>query len=433
MNKFLVIFKKELKELLTLQMILPMIVSMMIFVLIGNIVGSEVKKAESLNKIIINDMDSSTLSNSAIDSQKSSGFEVLLFTKEDTERLFDVAKENKISTIIVIPNGFEKSIAELKTAKIQNYTVIQGLSFLSLGSSGLGQRVMGIMNEYLSNTLISEKTNVENPSVLKYPIVLENMVTLGDKTANISMDELAGFLNSQTMFIPIIVFIIIMMASQTVTVSVASEKENKTLETLLSTPLKRVSIVAAKMSAAGIISLLMAAVYMFGMNYYLKGITGGALDSQSTTKLADALNTLGMNFAFGDYILIGLSIFLSILIALAISVILGVYSEDVKKAQGLLTPLIFLVMIPYFISMFIDINAASLTVKILVYAIPFSHTFLISQNIFFNKYFMITGGIIYQILILIIFITIAARIFASDRVLTAKINFEKKKIIAMKN
>jgi hypothetical protein len=46
---------------------------------------------------------------------------------------------------------------------------------------------------------------------------------------------------------------------------------------------------------------------------------------------------------------------------------------------------------------------------------------------------MITGGIIYQILILIIFITIAARIFASDRVLTAKINFEKKKIIAMKN
>ena len=44
MNKFLVIFKKELKELLTLQMILPMIVSMMIFVLIGNIVVSEVKK-----------------------------------------------------------------------------------------------------------------------------------------------------------------------------------------------------------------------------------------------------------------------------------------------------------------------------------------------------------------------------------------------------
>ena len=427
MNKFVALFKKEIRELLTLQMILPLVIGMLVFIFIGNVIGKEGTKARGSQKIMVNDMDSSVSSQTAVDILESSGYQVFLYNEETTDTLFKAARENDVSSILVIPQGFEKGLSELEPPKIQNYSIMQGFSVFGLMNSGLGERALNIINEHFSNVLITERAFTENPAELKNPITSEDVVVMGNKTANISMDELAGFLNSQTMFIPIVIFLIIIMASQTVVVSIASEKENKTLETLLSTPLSRTSIVTAKMSAAGIVSLVMAIVYMFGMNYYINGITGGVLQNQSSQKLVDALNRLGMNFTAADYFLIGISLFLSILIALAVSLILGVFSEDVKKAQSLITPIIFLVMIPYFISMFMNLDTASLAVKIFVYAIPFSHSFLVSQNIFFNRYMNLTWGIIYQLIVLIILIVIAARIFTTDRVLTAKIKFEKKK------
>jgi len=55
-----------------------------------------------------------------------------------------------------------------------------------------------------------------------------------------------------------------------VAVAVATEKENKTLETLLSMPIKRSYIASSKMIAGGIVSLLMALIYIVGFNFYYK-------------------------------------------------------------------------------------------------------------------------------------------------------------------
>ncbi|NLC67636.1 MAG: ABC transporter permease [Clostridiaceae bacterium] len=426
MNRFFALFKKEVRELLTLQMILQIIIGMLVFVFIGNVVGKETTKAREMQNIIINDMDSSASSEAVIDILESSGFHVFLYNEEEVGNLFDNAREKEIYSILVVPQGFEKNLSEMKTPIIQNYSIVRGMSLLGLMNSGVGSQALSIINEHFSNILIKEKAVSENPQQLKNPVTSENVVVMGSKTANISPEELAGFLNTQSMFIPIVIFLIIIMASQTVVVSIASEKENKTLETLLSTPLSRISIVMAKMSAAGIVSLIMAIVYMFGMNYYINGLTGGITQGQSSQVLADALNKLGMDYAAGDYVLIGISLFLSILIALAVSLILGVFSEDVKKAQAMITPIIFLVMVPYFITMFMNLDTASTAIKVFVYAIPFSHSFLVSQNIFFNRHMDVTLGIIYQLAVLAILVIIAARIFTTDRVLTAKIRFEKR-------
>lgn len=426
MNRFFALFKKEVRELLTLQMILPLIIGMLVFVFVGNVIGKETTKATDMQNIIINDMDSSASSEAVTDILESSGFQVLLYNEEEVGNLFDDAREKEIFSILVIPQGFEKNLSEMKTPIIQNYSIVRGMSLLGLMNSGVGSQALSIINEHFSNILIKEKTVSEDPQQLKNPVTSENVVVMGSKTANISPEELAGFLNTQSMLIPIVIFLIIIMASQTVVVSIASEKENKTLETLLSTPLSRISIVMAKMSAAGIVSLVMAVMYMFGMNYYIKGLTRSVTQGQSSQALADALNKLGINYTAGDYVLIGVSLFLSILIALAVSLILGVFSEDVKKAQAMITPIIFLVMIPYFITMFMNLDTASTSVKVFVYAIPFSHSFLVSQNIFFNRHMNVSLGIIYQLAVLVVLVIIAARIFTTDRVLTAKIRFEKK-------
>ncbi len=64
---------------------------------------------------------------------------------------------------------------------------------------------------------------------------------------------------------------IVIYSSQMVISAVAMEKQNKTLETLLTVPIKRTSIITAKMLAAGLVGLISAGVYMFGF----KGFVGG--------------------------------------------------------------------------------------------------------------------------------------------------------------
>ena len=77
---------------------------------------------------------------------------------------------------------------------------------------------------------------------------------------------------------------------------------------------------------------------------------------------------------------------MAILCALGLAIILGVMVEDLKSAQTMILPLVFLIMIPYFISMFSDINSLSLPIKILIMLIPFSHPFIASQNIILGNY-----------------------------------------------
>ena len=107
--------------------------------------------------------------------------------------------------------------------------------------------------------------------------------------------------------------------------------------------------------------------------------------------------------------------------------ILGVLAEDFRSAQNMIMPLMFMVMIPYFISLFADINTVSLPLKIFILAIPFSHPFLVSQNLYLGNYGMIAAGLAYMLIVFIILVIFAARIFSTDKILTMKLRFGKKK------
>lgn len=212
--------------------------------------------------------------------------------------------------------------------------------------------------------------------------------------------------------------------------TIASEKGDKTLETLLATPISRLSVLIAKMSAAGVVSLLMAISNIIGLSYYINNISiyvPGNISNTPSIGASEYLKQLGMNLTYTDYILLGIQLFLTILIALSISIILGALSRDTKSAQTNIAPLMFLALIPYILTMFIDINNLPNIIKILVYAIPFSHTFTASSNLIFNNYQLFFIGAIYQIIILAILLFIAVKIFSSDIIFTLSLNIKKEK------
>jgi ABC-2 type transport system permease protein len=167
---------------------------------------------------------------------------------------------------------------------------------------------------------------------------------------------------------------------------------------------------------------------MFSFRYYIDQMSGGALGAAgSSDAIQGNLKQLGLVFSNSDYFLIGLSLFMGILCALAIAFILGAFAEDVKGIQSTITPLMVVVLLPYLISMFLDVNVFSPVARWAYYAIPFSHPFMAPQALYYDHYNLVIGGIIYQAVVFAVFIFIASRVFSSEKLMTLKFSFSKKK------
>jgi ABC-2 type transport system permease protein len=292
------------------------------------------------------------------------------------------------------------------------------------------------ISNIVKNIVIEEKSNfkAEDIEFLDSPVTLDEVSVVGENSAEVSASTINSMIMSQGAFVPMIIFVIIVFASQMIVTAISTEKIDKTLETLLSTPISRVSILTAKMLSAGLVSLISAVVYMIGFS-----ISMGSLMTTSTELISDTVSStistqfamlqLGLVLSPLDYILIGLDIFLSIMIALSLSMMLGVMVNDIKSTQLVMMPVIFMAIIPYLISYFVDVKTISPVLKIILYLIPFTHTFNATSNLMFGQDSMVWLGIVYQVVVLVVCMFFALRLFQSDKILTATLNFSKKKKI----
>jgi ABC-2 type transport system permease protein len=194
------------------------------------------------------------------------------------------------------------------------------------------------------------------------------------------------------------------------------EKENKTLETLLTLPISRTCIIAGKMAGASVVAVIMTIVYMIGFRYYMVGIAGNIETSVS-------LKSLGLVMTPGGYTVLGVSLFLAILSALSLCIILGVFVQDAKSAQTMSLPVSLLVMIPFVISMFKNIGDLPILPRIAIYLIPFSHPIIASRLLIFGDYLTIIGGMLYMIVFIAVMMWVASVLFRKDILLTARARF----------
>ena len=428
MRRFTNLLKKEIKELVNKQLIISLAFTVIIFNFIGQVSKKEVRKAIGVQTISALDQDGSAASQALIKGLESARFKILDQSGKTKEEAIEAAKAGESKLLLVIPEGFGDSLTELKPSEIETYSFMRSFSLIGARGQVVVQSVITALNEALSNNFLKEKLPDMDPASLKKPIKSKDFVIVQDKMAEGSANDVAGMISQQSMLIPIVLFMIVIYSSQMVISAMAMEKQNKTLETLLTVPIKRTSIITAKMLAAGLIGLISAGVYMFSFKGMLGGIGEEAAKAGAQAGGGAALmQKLGLTFDTTGYVILGLSIFLAILVALAMAMILGVLAEDLRSAQYMIMPLMFMVMIPYFISIFADINAVSLPLKIFIMAIPFSHPFMVSQNLYLGNYGMIAAGLGYMLLVFIVLVIFAARIFSTDKILTMKLRFGKKK------
>ncbi|WP_295066527.1 ABC transporter permease [Ruminococcus sp.] len=433
--KFINLLKKELSELINAQMIFSLIFSLAIFMIMGNVMQSVTQEIaeDAVNpKINICDLDDTDYTKSMIESFKEKGSNVTIVSVTNDDYAAAL-KGSDIKSFVVIPKGFTDELKNGKKPSVISVNKIKSASTFSSFTGGT-DGTTSLINSYISYELADQQgVSEENLKIIEAPLSVEDHTVVADKSAKVSSSTILGKISTQNMILPIIVLVLLMLTSQSLIASISNEKIDKTLETLLSTPVTRGSVITAKMLAAAIVALINAGVMMFGFSTYTKGMTSAVTSdlgiTQAVTKTLsadEAFRQLGLNLSAMDYAMVGVQLFLTIMICLAISIILGALVNDSKSAQTMLLPIMMMVMIPWLISVFTDVNALPLAAKLIVYAIPFTHTFTSIPNLMFGNTTEFWLGLGYQFVIFLIVMFFALKLFKSDKILTISLNFGQK-------
>lgn len=141
------------------------------------------------------------------------------------------------------------------------------------------------------------------------------------------------------------------------------------------------------------------------------------------------LGAIGLTPGPVGYVILGVSVFMSLLCALAVAVVVSVFAEDVRGAQSLLgfvyTPLV----LPIFVLMFADINTLPFALRIFLLALPFTHPVLASQAMMTGDYLTPVLGIVYVAALTLVILYVASRIFATEKILTMRLRLGRKKTV----
>jgi ABC-2 type transport system permease protein len=403
------IIKKEFKELFTISTLIPIVVVAIVFASVGQMVGNVGETMEEKPVIGIVDMDGGDFSDIAM-SILIEKAKVVYNGSDAEEGLEEVRKENGVA-LLVIPENFSQNIYANHPGEIEIYWIMKGAGMMDSISSGTVEGLIQAVNQEISKKLIQQDSSSDPALVLNPTTRIETTFFKGKEVKGLSPSQLGNMLISQSVVIPVVVMMLIIMAGVSVISSMGLEKENKTLETLLTLPVRRSHIVIGKIVGSALVGMIMASIYMIGFSRYMSSF------QISDINLADFGLALGMP----DYLLVGISLFVALLAGLALCIVLGTFAKNYRSAQTLIFPITALAMISSFIVMFKDFDTIPAILRIFVFAIPFSHPMMAMRALMLDNYLLVIGGIAYTAVFTVIMIVVAVRIFNSDRLLTGSV------------
>ena len=421
------IIKKEVRELLTPGSVISVLFMVVLFAGLGGLIGGEVDSAAELPTFGLiaedgdyyEDWNPTDVLKSAYD--KDASKIVIMDSTCDSSDADIVAEmqERGIANVIALPSieSFNQSIADQTQVSVRQFYLYEPTGLFGSVSSTVMSSVVSILSSSLSQKLVTDAGSDVDYQFLMTPIgtASEDISTIVDGQAHsgITPYDISNEITSQTLMIPIVIMIIIMMVGSIVISSMGSEKENKTLETLLTMPVKRTSIVSGKIVAAAIVGLVYGLAYMVGMSIYMGSMTGSITGASSVS-----LEDLGMALGAADWVLVMVSMFLAIVCALGICMILGAFAKNYKSAQTMTMPLSILAMIPMFIIMFTGWYGAGGAIQFITFIIPFSHPMMAMQALMYGDMTLVIGGIVYMAAFAIVSILITVRLYNSDILIT---------------
>jgi len=415
---------KEVKELVRDPKILlgMILVPLVMFPLMGFAVQTSMESAEQSiqeTSIALIDQDQGPYAQNLVGNLTKFNFTITHLDDLTVDQAIAQIQDTDITNLVIIPSGFSENITGNGTATLTVYTPFEGGG--GIAASAQSATITGLLYSFES-MIVDERIKAGYPEAnvteILNPITLSEKSIVKGKSADVSPDVLFGLMMSQAVVMPVGVMTLLIFAMQLASTAVASEKEEKTLETLLTMPINRTTILVGKLTGSILVSIVGALAYLVGFTYYMSSYTGlmqvGAVD----------LAAIGLEPTLASYGIMGVSLFMALLSALALAISLSVFADDVRGAQALVGPLFILFIVPMMFSMFTDIYSLPFPLSIILLAIPFTHSMLATNVTFTGNYIGAIGGIIYMTIFTIVVLYIASRLFGTEKILTAKLKFK---------
>ncbi|MCR4645202.1 MAG: ABC transporter permease [Oscillospiraceae bacterium] len=411
------LLKKELSELLTKQMLIGLIVSVAVMFTLGFAMRTAFNVEDlSGDTIRLIDVDRTDFTQKVVDRLEAKGYEVIVGVSFEKSLAQDGWKN-----AVEIPAGLTDSLlTRHEPAELISHTSLTTVSVMSLsmgGSSGC-DAVATAIREELTAELFGNDYDYLNSPVTVMPRTYAN-----GKSADADPSMIVSSVAMYDMFMPLVLFLLVVLTSQTIIGAIAVEKTDKTLETLLSAPVPRSRIIGAKMLAALIVALIYAAVYGIGFFGFMLFTVSSGVDMNNMnvggafTSLVEAHNavqTLGLEITGLGWLGVIAQLLLTLGISLTASIILGGLVEDAKGSQTASMPILFCTMFPYILTMVTDIRSMETGTRLLLYAVPFTHTFIATSCMHFHDYTTFWGGLAYQAVFLAVVTVFALKLYSSD-------------------
>ncbi|ASJ05874.1 ABC transporter permease [Thermococcus pacificus] len=422
MSDFWVLARKEIMNLIRDKKLLfgLVIVPLIIYPAMGKMIQTGLQQAQEETQVAVINLDEGNYGEVLIKAlEVTPNVSVTVLEAGSIEEALEKASEEGQNVLVVIPRNFSQSIEGNTIATLQIYGIFRsvGTGIRESVSESRINAVVGVLSEQIARIKI-EALGVKNPEAVLHPISVTSMSVIKGRIVPVSPSLVSGVLASQAYSLPLIIFLMVTITAQMAAGAVAAEKENKTLETLLTLPVKRTTIVASKISGTAVMGLIAALAYMVGLRSYM-----GTFMVETGVTLQD----LGLQTTPTGMVLFAVVVFLTIVFALSLAMLLAVFAEDVQSANTVVSSVILPLAFPAFILMFTDISELPTFARYALMAVPFTHPILSYRYVLGGDYTSLGHSIAYLAVIAAVTLYLTARVFSGERILTAKISWGKKR------
>ena len=413
---------KEVREMLTLTTVGTIIAVTAIFASMGGLVS--MTKGETTKKPVIAvldlDVPGSKLAGVVV-ATLSETCRVVYLGTDEALGLKTLRASTRGAALVRIPAGFDATLRSGNKTRLDVTWIMRGAGALDTISSAVMEKHFLAVNRAVSRELVMSRMGTTDPAyagVIVDPIQrVENTLFKKKMIPLLSPAKISQLLASQSITIPIIMMIILMLGGAVVVSSMGLEKENKTLETLLTLPVSRRTLVMGKLLGSAIVGILMAAVFAIGFRFYI----------QNFEAPPESLAMLGLDLGLVDYLLVTASLFASLLFGLAFALLLGVLARDYKSAQMLTYAILVLAMFPMMVVMLKDFDTVPLGMQIVLFIIPFSHPMMAMRQLELENTVFVLWGILYSFVVAGLLTAAVVRVFRAEVLVTGILRFQKRR------
>jgi sodium transport system permease protein len=241
-------------------------------------------------------------------------------------------KQQDVDFVLKIPENYSNDV-------LQSGQISLTLYFNDAGLNMVERRLKAVLDDIANDNRTAAfnllGVNQSQQVGLLEPIVIDK-VNVADQRENWG-EKIGGM-------VPYLIFLLCLQGAMIPATDLgAGEKERGTLETLLISPIERYKLVLGKFYAIALAGIISALVTVGSMAIW-GTVLGQGMAVKVVTDFMSAISAI-------DFVLMFLMLIPVVAIFASALLSLSIYARSFKEAQGYMTPLVFVVIVPVLLAM----------------------------------------------------------------------------------